>query len=286
MENELCFDIKGLKCSYRKGSTRKKVVLDVDMLQIPKGKVVFFVGRSGCGKSTLLETLGLMNDTISEVKTFTITPEANRVINGAEIWSQNNRTLSEIRTRYFSFIFQETNLMSNFTIRENVEIAKLVKGGTRNYKDVISMVFPKEEEAKEILSKEGIGDLSGGQRQRLAFARAFMPDYHILFCDEPTGNLDPDNADILMKIVSDEIKKTGKTAIIVSHSPELSVKYADCIVNIKNVTDENTGDSYGKIDASSIYERNNGGWSNHSGQAVLTNDELKNLIWPNDGKVL
>ena len=181
--------------------------------------------------------------------------------------------------------------MRNFSIRENAEIAKLVKGGNREYKDIISEVFPDDAEANEILGRnkkkdeDDIGKLSGGQRQRLAFARAFMPDFKILFCDEPTGNLDPENADVLMNVVSDEIKNTDKVAIIVSHSPELSLKYADCIINIRTIKDDNLEVHYGKIDSNSVYQKkDNGKWID-SEQKELTDVELKNIIWPNNGKV-
>lgn len=291
MENKLCFDIKELKCSYEKESSNPKVVLEIDKLEIHEGEVVFFVGRSGCGKSTILETLGLMNDTILEAEEFKIYPDKGVEIDGTKVWKLKNKEISNIRKQYFSFIFQETNLMRNFSIRENAEIAKLVKGGNREYKDIISEVFPDDAEANEILGRnkkkdeDDIGKLSGGQRQRLAFARAFMPDFKILFCDEPTGNLDPENADVLMNVVSDEIKNTDKVAIIVSHSPELSLKYADCIINIRTIKDDNLEVHYGKIDSNSVYQKkDNGKWID-SEQKELTDVELKNIIWPNNGKV-
>ena len=250
------FEIKNLKCSYSCKETRPKVVLQADELSIPKGEVVFIVGKSGCGKSTILETLGLMNNTILSADKFLIFPEEAKEIDVTEVWRLKNSVLSNIRKKYFSFIFQQTNLMQNFSIRENAIIPQLIKGGDKKYNDTLLQVGLDQ----FVENRQNVGELSGGQQQRLAFVRAFMPNFNLIFGDEPTGNLDPGNADNLMKIVADEIHKSAeKTAIIVSHSPELSQKYADRIIKIHKKESQN-GDTFGKIDRDSIYEKRNGKW--------------------------
>lgn len=241
------FEIENLKCSYNKGS---KIVVEIEKLEIPRGKVVFIVGPSGCGKSTVLETLGLMNNTLvcgDETK-FNFLPESKSVVDCTNVWNNNNDVLSEFRKNNFSFIFQNTNLMENFSIRENAEISQLIKGGTKKYESVMRDV-----ELLQVLEekKNMVSELSGGQKQRLAFVRAFLPDFNILFGDEPTGNLDPENADNLIDIIKKEIKGTKKTAIIVSHTPELYNKYADIIITIQYMQRAN-GDSYGLINTDSI----------------------------------
>jgi len=263
------FEIKNLKCSYEINDDNPKVVLFVDELSIPKGEVVFIVGPSGCGKSTILETLGLMNNTILSVEKLQIFPEKDKIINVEKVWRQKNRVLSDIRKRYFSFIFQQTNLMQNFSIWENSMIPQLIKGGDKKYNDALILVGL-EQILKE--KKQKVGELSGGQQQRLAFVRAFLPDFKILFGDEPTGNLDPENADNLMKIIADEIRKsTDKTAIIVSHSTELSVKYADRIIKIHE-KESQLGDTFGKIDSESIYKKLNGKWFHN--ETEITSEKL------------
>ena len=250
------FEIENLKCSY----DQKKVVLEIEKLEIPKGKVVFIVGQSGYGKSTILETLGLMNNTVvvdvshcglePQSPKFVFKPTETESINCIEIWKQSNDKLSEIRKKHFSFIFQQTNLMKNFSIFQNSIIPKLIKGGNKRYEYVLKQV-----DLEQILNenKEIVDELSGGQQQRLAFVRAILPDFQIIFGDEPTGNLDPENADNLMKIIADEIRSSNgvKTAIIVSHSPELYNKYADIMITIHKKEREN-GDTYGVINSESV----------------------------------
>jgi len=267
------FEIKNLNCSYECKATCPKVVLQADELRIPRGEMVFIVGKSGCGKSTILETLGLMNNTILSAERFRIFPEEGKEIDVTEVWRQKNSVLSDIRKHYFSFIFQQTNLMQNFSIWENAVIPQLIKGGDKAYGDTLLEVG-----LQQILEekKQHVGELSGGQQQRLAFVRAFMPNFNIIFGDEPTGNLDPGNADNLMKIVADEIhNSSGKTAIIVSHSPELSLKYADRIIKIHKKESQH-GDSFGKIDSDSIYEKRNNSWFHK--ETRISSEKLYTII--------
>ena len=266
------FEIKNLKCSYECKATHPKVVLNVDELIIPKGEVVFIIGKSGCGKSTILETLGLMNNTILSAEKFRMIPEEGKEFDVTQVWRQKNSVLSDIRKRYFSFIFQQTNLMQNFSIRENAVIPQLIKGGDKKYNDTLLQVGLEQ----FVENRQNVGELSGGQQQRLAFVRAFMPNFNIIFGDEPTGNLDPENADNLMKIVAGEIHKSaGKTAIIVSHSPELSEKYADRIIKIHK-KESQQGDIFGKIDSESIFEKQNGKWFHN--EKEISSDTLYNII--------
>lgn len=242
------FEIENLQCSYN----QRDCVLEIEKLEIPRGKVVFIVGESGCGKSTILETLGLMNNTLYNPEhkaKFMFMPDEETSIDCLQIWKGKSRKLSDIRKRYFSFIFQQTNLMKNFNIWENANLPRLIKAlpPSRTYPEILEQVG-----LKQICDKHNVSELSGGQQQRLAFVRAFMPEFSILFGDEPTGNLDPANADKLMRLIATEIHKSdSKTAIIVSHTPELYKRYADVIITIQKQTHAN-GFFYGYIDASSV----------------------------------
>ncbi|MDD3010176.1 MAG: ABC transporter ATP-binding protein, partial [Bacteroidales bacterium] len=231
------------------GSNNERKVLAIDNLNIRPGEITFIVGVSGAGKSTMLETIGLMNDTFpSDMNKEAMriyfnlynskTGEIERIsITNPNIWddTDENMALREtIRKDNYSFIFQNTNLMPNFSALENVCITDMLNG------HCFEEAYMK---ALLIFKTLGLGDLditispqnvSGGQRQRIAFARALIPEYRVLFGDEPTGNLDRKTSYEVMGILHDYIKSTqsgndSTSTVIVSHDLELAVRYADRI---------------------------------------------------------
>ena len=240
MEN-IIFKIQNTLCSY----DGQKVVLDIRNLVIPYGNIIFFVGPSGIGKSTILETLGMMNDTLLHSDVFEY---KNKDMRG--LWQGKHRKqLEELRNNEFSFIFQQNNLMPNFSAQENAMTAALFQGvsskqAAKEVKEVFRVLnLPTDDRP--------IYEYSGGQQQRIAFARAILPNFSVLFGDEPTGNLDSNSAENLMQIISDVVHKKNATAIIVSHDMHLATKYADMIVQIqKNEVDNQV---QGLIDDNSIY---------------------------------
>ena len=258
------FEIENLRCSYDKHFKEgvSKVVLDISKLSLPKGKKIFIVGESGIGKSTILELLGLMNNTIiQDDKTrFLFYDDGDKSVDLIQLWKRNNdRELSDFRRHHFNFIFQNTNLMSNFTAYENISITRMLQG----YSQYSS--FNKSSKVLSDLGMEHIDkkrlpiELSGGQQQRLAFARAIIPDFTVLFGDEPTGNLDPDNAVRAMELLTRKLEELkGSSAVIVSHDMHLAVTFADVIVKIKKkmheqkeADDEKT--FYGFCDEECVY---------------------------------
>lgn len=245
------FTIKNLSCSYTLQKEQK--ALYIDNLSIPKGKLIFLLGASGCGKSTLLETLGLMNNTVAEGEIL-LNTTTDKSIALNDLWQPDNYTdLTNVRKKYYSFIFQNTNLMENFTAYENVCLSGMIKQDVVQ-KDVL-------EDAQKLMSKVKLPDsevnlntlsvnLSGGQRQRIAFVRALNNQATILFGDEPTGNLDEANANELFEIVKSE-QVNGLSAIVVSHDIDLAVKYADQIIVITKDKDK----SYGEVHQKNIFNR-------------------------------
>lgn len=258
------FDISNLRCSYDKNYREgiSKVVLEIHNLVIPRGKKIFIVGESGIGKSTILEVLGLMNNTIvndSDTK-FLFYDKNGKQLDLLALWMKNSDDeLSEFRLNHFNFIFQSTNLMRNFSAYENIALTRMIQG------------YSKEEafaKTASVLADLGLGhiaedrmaqELSGGQQQRLAFARAILPDFTVLFGDEPTGNLDSDNAIRAMELLAAKLNELdGSSAIIVSHDMHLSATFADMIIKIRkegrrvnDVKDEIA--YYGVIDQSCVY---------------------------------
>lgn len=273
MEN--IFDIQNLKCSYKKtGKVRPSdLVLEIDSLQIPKGKVVFFVGPSGVGKSTILETLGFMNKTIVSVDTFNYCGQDVK-----SVWEWDDNKISDFRNSEFSFVFQQCNLMDNFTAYENVMATALIQGMNWNearkktHHVLELMQLPANEDRP-------IYEYSGGQRQRLAFARAILPTFNVIFGDEPTGNLDPKSAENLMELLTSVVRKENASAIIVSHDMHLAVDYADMIVQIQRVAIEGEEEKHkGLINASSFYEKKENMQWLHCGQEYTNNDLLMKLM--------
>ena len=260
-----------MKCSYKqKGALQSDVVLEIEDLKIPKGKIVFFVGPSGIGKSTILETLGFMNRTVATVSQFDYLGRDVR-----DIWSWKDERISAFRNKEFSFIFQQCNLMQNFTAYENVMATALIQGIPH---DEARILANKVLKLMDLPSNEDrpIYQYSGGQQQRLAFARAILPQFKVLFGDEPTGNLDVKSAENLMTVLIDAIKDRQATAVIVSHDMHLAVNYADMIVQIQRVSRDSgqigVENYYGLINDASIYENRDSQWL-HCGEA-FTNDAL------------
>jgi ABC-type lipoprotein export system ATPase subunit len=273
--SEKLFEIENLRCSYDKKyrENESRVVLEVRHLVIPRGHKVFIVGESGIGKSTILETLGMMNNTIvpDEDVRFSFYDAEDPAWDLKELWHQGDCRLSAFRLKHYSFIFQSTNLMKNFTAYENVAYTRMLQGYSR---------FSCRQRTRQLLADLGLEhvdekrmahELSGGQQQRLAFARAILPDFTVLFGDEPTGNLDAENAVRAMQILHDKLNDhQGATAIIVSHDMHLAVTFADTIIKIRRCLrprqDETQEEvAYGLIDDSCVFTRRDDRlWTNGS----------------------
>lgn len=275
MEKRNVFEIEELKCAYPNRPDR--MVLYVKHLVIPQGKVVYLVGPSGIGKSTILEALGMMNKTVM--------PGCGKFLYKGEDmstwWEQDDEKMSAFRRKEFSFIFQSNNLMKNFNAWENVKSTALFQGMSNSKAEKMKEKIFAAVDIKPEKWGMPVSDLSGGQRQRLAFARAIMPSFSVLFGDEPTGNLDPATADKMMgrlRHILDD--KDEATAIIVSHDMTLATRYADRIVRFHKCrleTEKSDDDDelvYGLIDEQSIYARSGERWQNHDGSCQYSCEEL------------
>lgn len=180
-------------------------------LEVFPGEMVGIVGPSGSGKSTLLGLIGgLDKPTLGSVE-----------IDGVDVSRMNEDQLTEIRNEKIGFIFQFFNLIPTLTAVENValpiQFARKAK-------------FPPEKRAKELLAMLGLSDrlhhrpseLSGGQQQRVAIARALANNPPLLLADEPTGNLDSESGEIVLKALEQVRHDTGTTVVIVTHDPDLA----------------------------------------------------------------
>lgn len=180
-------------------------------LHIDKGAVVSIVGASGAGKTTLLQIMGSLER-----------PDSGKVfINDVDIFSLKAKELARFRNQEIGFIFQFHHLLPEFTALENVMIPALIakspKGQARK-------------KAEELLDFLGLadrrehkpGELSGGEQQRVAVARALVNNPKVIFADEPSGNLDTENALALHNLFFDLRKEFGQTFVIVTHNPDLA----------------------------------------------------------------
>lgn len=246
------FEVYNLSCSYSKNIEEK--VLYIDHLSIQAGKLIFLLGASGSGKSTLLEVLALMNDTIAEGDIHFSPKSEEKPVSYQNLWGKKSQeALAAIRKQHFSFIFQDTNLMENFTAYENVCLSRMIQKNSNHHEAALNV--------SSLMGKVGLGEvevrpdtmavnLSGGQRQRLAFVRALNVDHTVLFGDEPTGNLDDRMAEGLFEIIRNNLQ-SHQSAIIVTHNIELALQFADQIF----VITKKSGESFGAIEAENIYKR-------------------------------
>lgn len=180
-------------------------------LTINKGEIVTMVGASGAGKSTLLQILGTLDNPDSGLLT----------INDINPFQLKSNDLALFRNQKIGFIFQFHNLLPEFTALENVLMPALISNQDQNkFKQM----------GKELLAKLGLSEkfdsipsqLSGGEQQRVAVARALIMNPDIIFADEPSGNLDTNNAKELHQLFFDLRKELNHTFFIVTHNEELA----------------------------------------------------------------
>lgn len=196
--------------NIRKSFRNLEVLKGID-LEIKKGEVVSIVGSSGAGKTTLLQILGTL-DTASN---------GELLINESEINKLSRNSLADFRNQNIGFVFQFHRLLPEYNAIENVMMPAWIAGA----KDAEA-----REKAISLLKELGLEDrlehlpseLSGGEQQRVAVARALMNDPQILLADEPSGNLDSENASQLHDLFFDLREKLGITIIIVTHNEELA----------------------------------------------------------------
>ena len=191
-------------------------------LEINKGEVVAIVGASGAGKSTLLHILGTLD-----------APDKGKVfIQEKDVFSQSSKNLAAFRNKSIGFVFQFHNLLPEFTAIENVMIPGLIGQGEE--KQV-------RERATSLLSMLGLSErqdhkpseLSGGEQQRVAVARAMINSPDLILADEPSGNLDSQNAIDLHNLFFKLRKDVGQTFIIVTHNQELA-RMSDRKIELKD----------------------------------------------------
>ncbi len=191
-------------------------------LDVERGEIVCLMGPSGSGKTTLLNILGGLEE-----------PSRGHVIvDGENIVSLSEDRLSELRLVKMGFVFQNYNLLANFTAQENVEVPMALAGLSKR---------ARRRKAETLLASVGLADraqhypseLSGGQQQRVAIARALANDPPILIGDEITGDLDSATGFEVMEIVAHLNREQGTTIIYVTHDPRMA-KFATRLIQLRD----------------------------------------------------
>ena len=200
---------RGLQRSFRIGGNRIQVLRGID-LDLAPGETVFLCGASGAGKTTLLYTIAGLE-----------TPEAGTVeFEGHSLYGLSGNALARLRNQRMGFVFQSYFLLPELTALENVQLPSLI-GGKKT-----------EARARDLLERVGLKDrmdhlpteLSGGEQQRVAIARSLINDPSILFADEPTGNLDSKNGEVIITLLLDLAKADGRTLAVVTHDDRLAAR--------------------------------------------------------------
>ncbi len=211
--------VQGVSKSFYRGGEELRVLDDLD-LEMEAGNFYALMGPSGSGKTTLHNLVGGLDR-----------PDTGSItVAGNEVSSLTGAALSNWRSRNIGFVFQGFNLIPVLSALENVRLPLSLTPLSRKQQN---------ENAKFALDVVGLGDrlghrpaqLSGGQEQRVAIARAIATDPRVLLCDEPTGDLDRDNADAVLELLVKLKDELGKTILMVTHDA-LAAGRADLIVHM------------------------------------------------------
>ena len=214
-------DIRGLTKIYHQGDVEVAALRGVD-LQIDKGEFVAVVGPSGSGKSTLFNILGGLTP-----------PTAGTVrLAGRDLLALTEGERTNLRKKTVGFVFQKYNLLPTLTARENIDIARYIAGRADS---------PADPQFAEVIKMLGLTErldhkpraLSGGEQQRVAIARAIVNHPALLLADEPTGNLDSENSNLVLDLMRDLNHRLHQTIVMITHDPEAAA-FADRIVHMRD----------------------------------------------------
>ena len=205
---KIILDAKGVIKSFKNGYNKLRVLDGID-LSLEKGKVITVVGKSGSGKSTLLNVLSTLDEA----------DKGEIIIDGKNIEGYTDNEISKLRNSFIGFVFQFHHLLPDFTVVENILMPKRINNKNSKLNkawellDTLQLLDIKDKYPME---------LSGGEKQRVAVLRALINDPKILFADEPTGNLDENNALLLVDLLR-EINRDYKVAILLTtHNPDVA----------------------------------------------------------------
>ena len=209
-------EIRGIKKSFGTGDSRVNVLKGLD-LDIEKGEFCVLLGPSGSGKSTLLNIIGGIDGA----------DEGSITIEGERLEDMTEKKLSLYRRKHLGYIFQMYNLISNLTVRENIEVGAYLSDHPLDVDELLHTLGLYEHQKKLPIQ------LSGGQQQRTAIGRAIVKNPDILLCDEPTGALDYHTSKEILKLIETVNQRYGNTIIMVTHNDAIK-DMADRVVKLRD----------------------------------------------------
>jgi putative ABC transport system ATP-binding protein len=215
-------EAENVRKTYRIGKVDVQALRGIS-LQIEKGEFVTIVGPSGSGKSTLFYILGGLTHA-----------DSGRVmIDGVDFTAMSDSGRTRLRRSKIGFVFQKFNLLPTLTAEGNIEIARDISGRHD--------VATDREHIERITGLLGISqrlehrpsEMSGGEQQRVALARALVNQPAIVLADEPTGNLDSENSEVVLKMLRRSNQELGQTVLMITHNPEAAT-YGDRIIHMRD----------------------------------------------------
>ncbi len=211
--------IENVMYRYNNATAIEQVVLKNICCEIAEGKITAIIGKSGSGKTTLFNLIaGILE------------PQEGAVyIDNNDLFKLNSKNRLKFRQKNIGYIFQDFKLIEVLTVIENIKFLGSmfkIELDEEHLVYLLDVLDLKAEVAKYP------SELSGGQKQRVAIARALSIKPKLLLCDEPTGNLDEENADAVWSLISKMVKDLNQTAVLITHDYELAEK-CDCILELK-----------------------------------------------------
>jgi putative ABC transport system ATP-binding protein len=217
---EAFIEAKNLRKTYRVGKIDVEALRDISF-SVQKGEFVSVVGPSGSGKSTLFYLLGGL----------TRADGGSVVLDGDDLASLSDAQRTRMRKRKIGFVFQKFNLLSTLDARSNIAIAREISGNGEGDPEHFNRITDLLGLSKRLEHRPS--ELSGGEQQRVALARALINKPAVVLADEPTGNLDSKNSDIVLSMLRRSNQELGQTVLMITHNPE-AAKYGDRIIHMRD----------------------------------------------------
>ncbi len=221
LESDLTLEASGLIKKFKQGTQEIEILHGID-LTLRQGEIVAILGPSGAGKSTLLHLLGLMEQ-----------PNGGTLkIQGHEVHQLSTHDRARLRNEYIGFLFQFHHLLPELNVLENVMLPQRIMGVSERQSAAQAAMLLDTLGLRTHLYKRP-AELSGGEQQRVSLARAVVNEPALILADEPTGNLDRETGEVVLKLLWEESRRRNAAAVIVTHQEDIAQR-ADRAIRLKD----------------------------------------------------